>query len=299
MRQITILTAAMLCSGIAFAQQLHFTSQYLLHNSMYNPAAAGIIENSATIGFSYRNQWASYPGSPKTFMVYGDADLKKMNAGIGAYLYRDVTGPTNRTGLQLAYSYHIRMKDEKSTLGLGLEARILQFAVDKSKLTDALGNDPVLSGSSSKIAPDAGAGIYFTNQKLSAGIAVSQLIGSKLTLAAVNGASLRARLYRHYNFTASYQIPTGDNTFLIPNFMYRLVEHAPSEFDMGCKLDYHQKIWFNLNYRSKQFWSAQAGFTILKNVALGYSYDYYLTPSTLENSGFSANEISLRFNLKK
>ncbi len=112
-------------------------------------------------------------------MVYGDAELKKLNAGIGAYLYRDETGPTSRTGLQLAYSYHIKSRNEKNKIGLGLELRALQFGIDKSKLTAALGNDPVLSGSSNKMGIDAGAGVYFTNGRLSAGAAVSQLIQSK------------------------------------------------------------------------------------------------------------------------
>ena len=81
--------------------------------------------------------------------------------------------------------------------------------------------------------------------------------------------------------------------------MYRFIQNAPSEFDMGCKLDYQQKIWFNLNYRDKQFWSVQAGLYILKKIGLGYSYDYYLNPATLDNAGFAAHEFSLRFDLKK
>jgi type IX secretion system PorP/SprF family membrane protein len=298
MKLTAILITAMLYMGNLFSQQLHFTSQYLLHNSMYNPGAAGIKDNTSTLGLSYRNQWASFPGNPKTFMVFGDFNLQKMKAGISSYLYRDVTGPTSRTGVQLAYSYHLKL-NEKAKLGLGLEMRVLQFAIDKTKLTDALGNDPVLSGSANKIAPDAGAGVYYTNGKLSAGIAVSQLIQSKLELAPVSGSNLRAKLYRHYNFTGSYKILTGDDIYLIPNFMYRLVQNAPSEFDMGCKLDYQQKIWFNLNYRDKQFWSVQAGLTILKKVGLGYSYDYYLNPATLDNSGFAAHEFSLLFDLSK
>ena len=299
MKLSAIIITALLYTSNSFAQQLHFTSQYLLHNSMYNPGAAGITDNSSTVGLSYRNQWASFPGNPKTFMVYGDFNLQKLKAGIGTYLYRDVTGPTSRTGVQFAYSYHVKLNNDKAKLGLGLEMRVLQFAIDKTKLTDALGNDPVLAGSSNKIAPDAGAGVYYTNGRLSVGIAASQLIQSKLELASVTGTNLRAKLYRHYNIMGSYQIPTGDNITLIPNFMYRFIQNAPSEFDMGCKLDYQQKVWFNLNYRDKQFWSAQAGLYILKKVGLGYSYDYYLNPATLDNSGFAAHEFSLRFDLKK
>lgn len=232
-------------------------------------------------------------------MVYGDADWKKLNAGVGAYIYRDVTGPTTRTGVQLAYSYHIISKDGKSKLGLGIELRALQFAIDKAKLTDALGNDPVLSGSSNKTAIDAGTGLYFTDGKISLGAAVSQLIQSKLELASVSNTTERAKLYRHFVFIGNYKIQTGDDIFLIPNFMARVIPHAPSEFDFGCKLDYQDKLWWSLTWRVHQFWSASVGIKLMKKIGLAYSYDYYNTPVSQFNAGFSGNEIGLRFDLKK
>lgn len=281
-----------------FSQQLHFTSQYLQHNSMYNPAAAGIA-NKDMIGISYRNQWASFPGNPRTYMVYGDFSLNKMNAGIGTYLYRDETGPTSRTGIQLAYSYHVKT-GEKSRLGLGIELRALQFSIDKNKLSAALGsNDPIMSGSEKKFAIDAGAGIYWTNDKLSAGAAVSQLIESKLELANVPNSKEGAKLYRHYNFIMNYKIQTGEDIFIIPNVMARVIEHSPSEFDFGAKVDYQDKLWWSLNWRVKQFWSIQAGLKILQRVRLTYSYDYYLTPISIFSGGSGAHEIGLQFGFKK
>ncbi|MEO7444536.1 MAG: type IX secretion system membrane protein PorP/SprF [Ferruginibacter sp.] len=282
----------------ASSQQLHFTSQYLQHNSMYNPAAAGIA-NKNMLGISYRSMWSSFPGNPRTFMVYGDAALTKMNAGLGAYAYRDETGPTSRTGLQLAYSYHITSADQKNTLGLGLELRALQFAIDKTKLNEALANDPVLAGSSNKTAVDAGAGVYFTNHKLSIGAAVSQLIQSKLELANVPGSKEGGKLYRHYNAMANYKIQTGDDIYLIPNAMVRFIEHSPSEFNLGMQVNYQEKIWWGLNWQVHQYWSIQAGFKILQKVGLTYSYDYYNTPISVFTNGSGAHEIGLRFDFDK
>ena len=293
---LVILSVFIFCT--ANSQQLHFTSQYLQHNSMYNPAAAGIA-NKNMIGVSYRNMWSSFPGNPRTFMVYGDAVLRKMNAGIGAYIYRDETGPTSRTGLQLAYSYHITSANKKNTLGLGLELRALQFAVNKSKLSEALANDPVLAGSSNKTGIDAGAGVYYTNQKLSVGAAVSQLIQSKLELSNVPGSKEGGKLYRHYNINANYKIQTGDDIFLIPNALVRLIEHAPAEFDFGVKVDYQDKLWWGINWRVHQFWSLQAGFKLFQQLGLTYSYDYYNAPIGVFTSGSGAHEIGLRFDFDK
>lgn len=298
MKKFLLLLLMVFVVYITKAQQLHFTSQYLQHNAMYNPAAAG-ISNKSMVGLSYRSMWSSFPGNPKTFMVYGDAELKKLNAGIGAYLYRDETGPTSRTGVQLAYSYHVKSRNEKNKLGLGLELRALQFAIDKSKLTSALGNDPVLSGSSNKVGIDAGAGVYFTNGTFSAGAAVSQLIQSKLELANVPNSKQGGKLYRHYNFNANYRIPTGDDIYLIPNVLVRVIENSPSEYEMGLNVNYKETVWWGLAYRVDQYWSIQAGFKMLKRAGLTYSYDYFQSPISIFTGGSGAHELGLKFDLKK
>lgn len=280
------------------AQQLYFTSQYMQHNPMYNPGAAG-ISNRNMIGASYRSMWSSFPGNPRTYMVYGDAELKKVNSGMGAYLYRDETGPTRRTGAQLAYSYHIIPRNEKYRIGLGLELRGIQYAIDKTKLLDALGNDPVLSGAENKFAFDAGAGVYFTNYKFSAGAAVSQLMGSKLELANVPGVNQGGKLYRHYNFIANYKWNAGDDIYVIPNALIRLIENSPAEYDFGVILNYRETFWWGLNWRVKQSWSLQAGLRILQRVSLAYSYDYYTTPLNLFYEGTGAHELGLQFSFNK
>jgi type IX secretion system PorP/SprF family membrane protein len=297
MRKIVLALAFISSMTTAKSQQLHFMSQFMQHNSMYNPAAAGFSGRNM-VGVSYRNMWSSFPGNPKTEMVYGDFELSKLKSAIGTYVYRDETGPISRTGFQVAYSYHIKARNEKSRFGIGLELRGVQYAIDKSKLTDALGSDPVLAGASNKFAIDAGAGVYYTNSKLSIGAAVSQLIESKLEFADVPDAKLGGKLYRHYNFTANYRFQTGDDIYLIPNAMVRLIENSPSEYDLGMKVDYQDKIWWGLNYRIKQFWSVQAGVKLMQRLRASYSYDYYSTPISVFAAGSGAHEVGLQFDLK-
>ena len=294
---LSLLVALFRCYG-SQAQQLHFTSQYLQHNAMFNPAAAGIA-NKNMVGASYRSMWSSFPGNPRTFMLYGDVKLDKLGAGIGAYLYRDETGPTSRTGAQFAYSKHIVSQDGKHKVGLGLELRALQFAIDRSKLTSSLGSDPVLAGAENKLGLDAGAGVYYTNDKLSVGAAVSQLIQSKLELANVPNSNQGGKLYRHYNFTANYRFNTGANIYLIPNALVRVIENSPSEYEFGMNVNYQDNIWWGLNWRVKQAWILQAGFRIAEKVGLTYSYDYYQTPISIFTGGSGAHEIGLRFDFKK
>lgn len=297
MRKIFLAITILGLFSAAKAQQLHFMSQYMQHNPMYNPAAAGFSEKNM-LGVSYRSMWSTFPGNPTTSMVYGDFELKKMNSGISTYLYRDQTGPTSRTGAQIGYSYHIKARNEKSRFGIGLELRGLQYAIDKSKLTD-LGNDPVLSGAESKFAVDAGAGVYWTNSKLSVGAAVSQLIQSKLAFAEIANSTLNGKLYRHYNFTANYKINTGDDIYVIPNAMVRVIQNSPTEYDLGVQVNYQSKFWWGLNWRVNQLWSIQTGLKILQRVRATYSYDYYNSPISVFVAGSGAHEIGVQFDLKK
>ncbi len=298
MKKIKLILFLLVVSAGLKAQQLHFMSQYLQHNSMLNPGAAGIA-NQDMVGISYRNQWSSFPGNPKTFMVYGDINLEKLKAGIGAYMYRDETGPTSRTGVQLAYSYHIISKDGKQKFGLGLELRGLQYAIDKGKIAAALVNDAALAGASSKFGFDAGAGVYYTNDKLSAGVAVSQLIQSKLQLANVPNSTLGGKLYRHYNFIANYKIQTGENIYLIPNALARVIQNAPTEFEAGVKLDYQDKLWTAIIYKVNQLYSLQAGVKVAEKIRVSYSYDAYSGPISQFDGGSGGHEIGLRFDFGK
>jgi type IX secretion system PorP/SprF family membrane protein len=294
MKKILLFFAVAMGVNVVVGQQLHFTSQYMQHNPMYNPGAAGVAQKDL-VGLSFRSMWSSFPGNPRTYMIYGDFNLEKLNAGLGTYIYRDETGPTSRTGIQLAYSYHIKMRKPNHILGLGLELRGLQYAIDKNKLSGSLGSDPAIAGSDNKIGIDAGAGAYFTNGKLSVGVAASQLIQSKLQLADVPNSTTGGKLYRHYNATVSYRINTGSEIYLIPNALFRFIENSPSEYDFGLMLDYQDKVWWGINWRIHQAWSLQAGFKLMKKIGLSYSYDYYQAPISIFTNGSGAHELGLRF----
>jgi len=300
MRKILLSLSLLGFLNAAQSQQLHYMSQYLQHNVMYNPAAAGMAQNSR-VGLSYRSMWSSFPGNPKTTIAYGDFIVESLGAGIGAYLYKDETGPTSRTGVQLAYSYHINMNDEKNKLGVGLELRGLQYAINKSALTgeESLGTlDPAAIGASNKFVVDGGAGVYFTNDKLSLGASGTQLLGNNVKLVDYDSSTERGRLYRQFNFMASYKYQTGDDIYLIPNAMVRVIENAPTECDLGVMLNYHDKLWWAMNWRVRQSWSLQAGMKLLKKLRATYSYDYYVTPVSLFTNGSGGHEIGLQFDLK-
>jgi type IX secretion system PorP/SprF family membrane protein len=282
----------------AGAQQLMTASLYDMHGNLHNPATAG-AEKHLMIGASYRSMWDGIPGSPKTVLVFASGFLSKAKIGLGGYLYSDETGPTKRTGLEMAYAYHIPMKNGGS-FSLGLEARLQQFSLDKAKLQTSLGNDPVLAGNEKRFNADAGFGIAYNGKKIRAGASVSQLIQSKLDFYSGNlNRTEEARLYRHYYFHGNYTWDVDGNTKIIPNVLFIYLPNAPMEFQGGVRMEHKELFWWGVALRARQSWMLSAGVKIQKKFTIGYCFDIFSTPLSVYDNGSNGHEILLRYDFIK
>jgi len=274
------------------------SSLYDLQGNLLNPAVAGVTKKT-TMGASYRSMWSGIAGSPVTALVYGSTFLEKSNVGIGAYLYSDVTGPTSRRGLQVSYAYHIPVQND-ARFSIGLESRFLQFAIDKAMLIEALGSDPVMGGATTRFTGDAGLGIAYTNKKLQLGASVSHLIQSKLNIYSGNlTRAEEARLYRHFYLQGAYQWKVDANTTVTPNFLVIYLPNAPTELQVGARVEHRELFWWGLSLRARQSWMLSAGVNVQKKLMLGYSFDIYSSPLSVFDKGPNAHEVLLRYQFLK
>ena len=289
--------------GTAFtrisAQQLTTFSLYDQHGLLHNPATAG-AEKHGVIGASFRSMWSGIDGGPQTTIVFGSAYLSKLHLGLGGYVYNDVTGPTKRTGLEMAYAYHINMKNGGS-FSLGLEARLQQFSYDKDKLMQALGStDPVLGSSNTQFKADAGFGVAYNGTKFHAGVSVSQLLQSKLNFYTGNlTRKEEGKLYRHYYLHSSYGWKIDESSVITPNLLFIYLPNAPLEFQGGVRIDYRQLLWWGFALRLHQSWMISAGIKIHKKLNIGYCFDMFTTPLSTFDNGGNAHELMLRYDFLK
>lgn len=283
---------------ITNAQQLQTSSMYDMQGILHNPSVAGTQENNM-VGVSYRTQWSGISGSPRTATVFGSFNLPKFKAGIGGSIYQDKTGPTSRTGLSLSLAKHI-VGDNGAIFSIGLESRLQQYAIDKGKLMESLGNDPVLGASDNRFKYDAGFGISYTNKKFQVGASVSQLVQSKLDFYSGNlTRDEEARLYRHYYFHGLYNWNVDGNTVITPNVLMIYLPNAPFTYQFGARVEFNKLFWFGGGYRSHQSYMLSAGINVGKKLTLGYAYDDYITPISSFDNGANAHEVMLRFNFAK
>jgi type IX secretion system PorP/SprF family membrane protein len=294
-----ILTAVFVASGaIANAQQLQTSSMYDMQGVLHNPSTAGVYENNF-VGVSYRSQWAGISGAPKTATVFASFDLPQQKIGIGGYVYQDKTGPTSRTGLDLSLAKHIVM-GEKGIFSLGIETRLQQYAIDKTKLSATLGSDPVLGASDSRFKYDAGFGVSYTGKKLEVGAAVSQLVQSKLNFYSGNlSRTEEGMLYRHFYAHAAYHWDVDGVTTISPNAVLTYLPNAPAGLQLGARFEHNEIFWWGLGYRLHQSYMVSAGVNINKKFTVGYAYDDYINPVSAFDNGGNAHEILIRYNFKK
>jgi type IX secretion system PorP/SprF family membrane protein len=296
MRKYIMILLVAAIAGKSGAQQLQTSSMYDLQGVFHNPSTAG-IQNIA--GVSYRAQWDGISGAPRTATAFGSFELPSLKIGLGGYIYNDKTGPTSRTGIQLAFAKHIPTSNG-GKFSLGIEARGQQYSIDRAKLTATLGADPAIGTSENRFVFDAGFGVSYTGKKLQLGASVSQLVQSKLNFYTANlNTSEQARLYRHYFFHGSYKWNVDGETTITPNFLMIYLPNAPTEFQGGVRVEHKELFFWGLSLRARQSFTLSAGLHVHKKFTIGYAFDIYQTPVSVFDAGANAHEMLLRYNFSK
>jgi type IX secretion system PorP/SprF family membrane protein len=298
MKRFLIIALALGTAATVNAQQLQSSSFYDMQGVLHNPSTAGVYKNSM-VGATYRSQWSGISGAPKTATLFGNFKLPSAQIGIGAYLYNDKTGPTSRTGAQFAFAKHIVGKNG-GVFSLGVEARVLQYSIDKAKLAATLGNDPAIGAGENSMRFDAGFGMSYTGKRIQLGASVSNLVESKLNFYSGSmNRSEEARFYRHYYFHGSYKWGTDESTTITPNFLFIYLPNAPLEFQGGVRVEHKETFFWGVGYRANQSFMLSAGVHVNKKFTIGYGFDIYSNPVSVFDAGGNSHEIMLRYNIIK
>ena len=238
------------------AQQVFTISQFIQHNFIFNPAAAG-ANDDASVGATYRKMWAGIDGGPQTTILYGDKYFSKKKVGVAVVLYDDKTGPTSRSGGQVNLSYSIDMLQGRRLM-FGLAGTLMQYKLDKAVLAAYIPNDPLLSASENTMKGDAAAGIYYKSPTLNIGASVQQLVQSKFNYIKTNN-NPQGKLYRHYYFMGSYNWKVDEVNVVVPNVLVEYLPNAPVYYTAGVRLEHNDMFWVGLSYHHQQGYSAFAG----------------------------------------
>lgn len=279
-----VLTFAFVYS--ANAQQDPQFSQNM-HNKLYvNPAYAG-SSDALCFGLLYRAQWTGFDGAPKTGVFSADAPIRAINSGIGISVMTDKIGFENTLQAKLAYCYRFNI-GATSKLALGVDLGYIQKKIDGTFIFNDPG-DPIIPTSAEKgsTIPDIGGGLYFNSEKLYIGLSASHLTEPKIELSTIN-----YKYARHYYGMAGYKIELTPSLALTPS-VFAKYDGTTFQTDINANLYINDKVWVGASYRLEDAVVLMAGFKILQNLKIGYSYD--LNTSNLNDYNNGSHEIFLGF----
>ncbi len=292
MRGILTVAVCAVVASASFAQQDPQYTQFMFDRLSVNSGVAGTSGNICATAL-LRQQWSGFDGAPKTGLINVQGPINKINSGIGMSVYFDQLGQQKGTIARLHYAYLFKPGGGTGTLGVGLYAGLSSRSlgnqwVSVDPVTD---DDAIPDNGTSASGFDMGAGIYYTNQKLWAGISSTQLPEAEL-----KNVSIKNK--RHYYIQAGYKHDLSADLALLPSVMIKS-DGTSTQFDLNVTGMYKQMVWLGVSYRTEDAIAPMLGYQMATGkdkksmFKIGYSYD--VTTSELKNYSSGSHEVMLNY----
>lgn len=279
-----IIAALFLVSAVriekASAQQdAHFT-QYMFNQLYFNPGVSG-VEQGFRGGALYRNQWTGYTGlnsggAPQNFLFTGSLPIMSANMGVGLVVNSDQIGPLNDLQASANVSYHFKVGSGKLSTGLRLGVHSRSINPNNIRVNEP--DDQVyqnLLASSGQIVPDFGFGLYYTSDKMFAGLSSSHLSEPKFDF---SGA--KSTLNRHYYLMGGYNFDLSPSIVLTPSLNLKY-DSKVFQYEFSAIAKFENQFFGGLAYREQDAVSVLLGAYMLKDNRLRITYSLdYTVPST-------------------
>lgn len=294
-----LLLACLLSSGLWAQQEAQFT-QFMQYKLGYNPAYAGAEETSVFTLFA-REQWLGLDGSPSSQILTYNTPLTSSGTGLGGRISRFAVGLETNYQAEASYAYRIQLP-RGMRLGLGISARVSQFAVNFQDATPVQGggvDQAIPGGQQSKIVPNFGFGIYFNSPSFYLGVSAPKLLESNIDFTAET--TELSKEVRHFYAMTGIKFRLSENFTLHPQALAKYVIGAPFDADFNLTAELGRNLGIGASYRlggstidgSGESAGVQTSFFLGNHLQLGLNYDLGLSEIRSQHNG--SVEVMLRY----
>lgn len=248
MKKISIWVFLLFVVVKGYAQQEAQYTQFMYNKLALNPAYAGSAEMPC-ISCIHRSQWLGFEGAPTSQVLNFQMPAFRKKVGLGASIAHDKIGPTNSYTASLMYAYRLKM--EMGTLSIGMRGTLRSYQVKWSEL-DAThsGDTDIPIGTTSRIFPNFGAGVYFDAERFYVGLSMPNMLNNDLSYSTSISSNTDFGVARqHIYLMAGYLFDVGDNVKFKPAALLKYVSNAPLDLDLNATFIFMEKIWGGLSYR--------------------------------------------------
>lgn len=260
-----------------YAQQVPFYNNNLRNPAVFNPAYYG-FKNTVNAYIVRNQRFQGFDGGAYNHYLTVDGKMFMPQLGFGVELFQYASGLQNQLGGKLGLKYSIRLAD-KHHLALGATGSFLHNTIDMNKVQVLQAADPYMANiGNNKVTGSLDVGLlYHWEAGLRIGVSVPQVIGNKIVYSDQNTRGYY-RLARHImaNVAFDFRFLKDSSLILTPDFMVRYTPGAPIQYDGSIMLEWNKLGWISATYKSDYAVSFNIGFSILKRVQIGYSYEYVI-----------------------
>ncbi|MEZ5105646.1 MAG: type IX secretion system membrane protein PorP/SprF [Draconibacterium sp.] len=284
----------------AFGQQDPQFTNNMFYKLGVNPGYAG-AEGKINGLILNRYQWEGFLGAPKTLIFSADAAIEAFGApgGFGLNVISDQLGFAKFAFVNVNYAYQKELSIGK--LGFGLSLGLVNAEINPKEW---LSSDDILNETSggtgdpwipetqvSRMALDAGFGLYLSSNKYYLGLSTTHLNQASIKYEDVENYYL----VRHYYLTGGYNIKLSDPLFeLRPSFLFKS-DIASWQLDLNMNVVFDDRFWGGISYRVQDAIALLMGMEMENGLRFGYSFD--LTTSALARYGYGSHEIFVSYSL--
>ena len=273
-------------------------SQYMFHNSSFNPAAVGESDMIQIIG-QHRIQWVGMPNGPQTTVFSINSPLKIGNTlqGIGIKFLNDKAGLFTDQSAHLQYAFKKKIGVGVLSIGADLGFVSLGFRGDSVRASESayhniLGDNKIPTTSVAGMSFDMNLGVFYSTQKLYAGISYLHVNNPKVSW----GNNIEFKQKGSLFFTGGYNLVIPETKFILKPSTLIKTDMSSVQCDLTGRLEYDYKYWGGLSYRIQDAVVFLAGINISSGLSIGYSYDLPTSQIITVSSG--SHEILLMYSFE-
>jgi type IX secretion system PorP/SprF family membrane protein len=277
-----------------FGQQFPFMEAYNVNPFNMTPAYAG-LKSTGIVFLDYRSDWTGVDGGPVTCQLSYNTRLKG-KVGLGGRFIYDKTDIFKQTMLLGTYTYEVQIAD-KHFINFGISAGFYRNSIDLGKYY----NDPdyvqdaVLNTSTErskiKVATDVSA--LYRYKDFEGGILFSNVM---FGTAKYSNTDYTYKPMKTYMMHASYSYQMSERWAVKPFVLLRGGQKYPSQVEFASEVNYNNKIWGMLLFRTGGIWGMGFGAEVTDGIIINYSYN--LSTNVALNT-FGSHQITLGVRLFK
>lgn len=278
--------------GSLAAQQVATYSQYMFNGLAINPAYAG-QHGALSASVLARFQNVGLEGAPNTQTFTAHSPLLSKRAAVGMLVVHDKLSVISQTGLHFSFAYRIPLNTNlknQTILSFGLQGGLSVYNAQYSSLDVYQNPDPAFDEDIREARPNIGGGLFMSNNNFYVGMSLPSM---------VNNVFERGEQYetvyqnRPFILTGGYVYAVNRMLKLKPNFLFKVVDNRPVEFDLNLNALFDEVLWVGASYKSSKQVVLLSQVQATEQIQIGYSYTISAGPIRTVELG--SHEIMLNY----